>query len=149
MKPKISEKTVHQLVQKFYQERAERLHLLKLDAITAQIPVALWHPESESADKVVTRLIEKHLERFEDWWKKAMQDPGFCVDALRIRRQCKMRQQFAYDREFSKAQSRLTLQFINCYCTADYEIDWKKIVVFNKRDNKFASKPGSQLSAAH
>jgi len=136
MKTKMPEKSVRQLVKNFYQQRAERLHSLELDDITANVPNGLWSPEHESADKVVTRLIEAYLAGFEDWWWNAFKDTAFCVGALHLRRRGKMLQKFVYEDEFAYARNRLTLQFINYYCTADNEIDWKKIIVFNKRNHK-------------
>ena len=133
MKTKMPGKSVCQLVKKFYQQRAERLHALKLDDITADVPNGLWSPESESADQVVARLIEKYLARFEDWWQDALEDADFCLAALCFKRHAKNPQRFRYETELGAAHGRLTLAFINYYCTADYAIDWRKIIVFNTR----------------
>ncbi|MBI3537426.1 MAG: hypothetical protein HY070_07720 [Chloroflexi bacterium] len=138
METRIKKDTVKDNLKKYYQQRAQRLRKLKLDDITRNVTTILWSPESETADKIVTHLIEMYLAQFEDWWRKALKKKDFCLEALNIKSK-NNRQRYAYEDQLAYARNRLTLAFINQYCTANYEIDWRKIIVFNSRKKLFTA----------
>ncbi len=129
MKTKIPEKTVRQMVKKFYQQRAERLKALELNDIVMTTLHAFWQPSPASAPDIVARLIEHHLASFEDEWQQSLQDADFCLEAIRLNQ--KVNEQFDYQDQLNYALNRLSLAFINAFCKSDYSIDWSKLLHFN------------------
>ncbi len=130
MEAKLLQNRVRKNLELFYQQRAERLKPLKLEDVLAKTSHSFWSKETESAPDVVQRLIEEYLASFEKWWSALIQDADFGLEALRIRRQITT-PRFSYEEEFAWAQNRITLAFINRYCTLDYAIDWSKLLRFN------------------
>lgn len=130
MSAQTPEKTVRQVVEEFYQLRAERLKPLGLDDVLSDTSGSYWSPESESAPMVVKRLIEKYLASFETRWSALIEDTNFCLEAIRLRDQV-TGPRYVYKEEMANAQNRITLAFINRYCTLDYGIDWSRFRRFN------------------
>jgi hypothetical protein len=130
MEAKLLKNRVRKNLGLFYQQRAERLKPLKLDDVLSKTSRSLWSTESESAPDVVQRLIEEYLSSFEKWWSALIQDADFALEALRIRRRITT-PRFSYEEEFAWAHNRITLAFINRYCTLDYGIDWETLLRIN------------------
>ena len=130
METKLLQNRVRKNLELFYQQRAERLKPLELGGMLSKTSRAYWSTESESAPKVVQRLIEEHLTSFENWWNVLIQDADFCLEAIRLRGQITA-SRYAYEDELANAQNRITLAFINEYCRPDYSIDWSKLLRFN------------------
>ncbi len=89
-----------------------------------------WSPDSESAPKVVSRLIEEYLTRFEDWWNALIQDSEFCTKAIYLRAHVTP-QQFLYEEELAKAHNRITRELLNRFSTTENAIHWSKLLRFN------------------
>ena len=130
MEAKLLQDRVRKNLELFYQQRAKRLKPLKLEDVLAKTSLSFWSTETESAPDVVQRLIEDYLASFEKWWSALIQDADFGLEALRIQRQITT-PRFSYEEEFAWAQNRITLAFINRYCTLGYAIDWSKLLRFN------------------
>ena len=130
MEAKLLQNRVRKNLELFYQQRAERLKLLKLDETLSKSSRSLWSTEGESAPEVVRRLIETYLASFEKWWNTLIQDADFCLEAIRLRQQITTLR-YAYEEELANAQNRITLAFINRFCTLDYAIDWERLLRFN------------------
>lgn len=130
METKLLRDRVRKNLEIFYRQRAERLKLLRLDDVLSKTSRSLWSTESESAPEVVQRLIEEYLSSFEKWWNALIQDADLCLEAIRLRRQITT-PRYAYEEELANAQNRITLAFINRYCTLDYAIDWERLFRFN------------------
>ena len=130
MEAKLLQNRVRKNLELFYQQRAERLKLLKLDETLSKSSRSLWSTEGESAPEVVQRLIEEYLASFEKWWNTLIQDADFCLEAIRLRQQITTLR-YAYEEELANAQNRITLAFINRFCTLDYAIDWERLLRFN------------------
>ncbi len=113
----------------YYQQRADRLRSLELDAVLPQDSVVFWSPGSGNAPEIVARLIDHHLALFEAEWRGEIQDANFCLKAIHSRDQIDER--FDCERELAHAHNRITLAFINKFCKPDYSIDWEKLVQFN------------------
>ncbi len=130
METKLLKTRARKNLELFYQQRTERLKPLKLEDVLAKTSRSFWATGSESAPDLVRRLIEEYLASFEKWWSAMIQDADFGLEALSI--QCQITTpRFSYEEEFAWAQNRITLAFINRYCTLDYAIDWERLFRFN------------------
>ena len=130
MEAKLLQNRVRKNLELFYQQRAKRLAPLQLDETLSKSSRSLWSTEGESAPEVVQRLIEEYLASFEKWWNTLIQDADFCLEAIRLRQQITA-PRYAYEEELANAQNRITLAFINRFCTLDYAIDWERLLHFN------------------
>ncbi len=133
METKLLQNRVRKNLELFYQQRAERLKPLKLDDVLSKTSRSLWSTESESAPEVAQRLIEEYLSSFEKWWNALIQDADLCLEAIRLRPQITT-PRYAYEEELANAQNRITLAFINRFCTLDYAIDWERLFHFSGKD---------------
>jgi hypothetical protein len=124
------ETTIRHQLEIYYQQRAERLETLKLDDILSDSASVFWSPGSESASKVVSRLIEKYLTRFEDWWNTLIQDSEFCMKAISLRTRITA-PRFLYEEELAKAHNRITREFLNRFSTPENAVHWSKLLRFN------------------
>jgi len=124
------ETNIQHRLETYYQQRAERLETLKLDDTLSDGASVFWSPGSESAPEVVSRLIEKYLTRFEDWWNALIQNSEFCMKAIYLRAHVDP-QRFLYEEELAKAHNRITREFLNRFSTTENAIHWSKLLRFN------------------
>jgi hypothetical protein len=122
--------SLRQQLETYYQQRAMRLETLKLDDILPSGTPVFWSPSSESAPKVISRLIERYLEQFEDWWNALIQDPEFCMKAIHLRARVDS-QRSLYEEELANAHNRITREFLNRFSTTENAIHWSKLLRFN------------------
>ncbi len=130
MESNILENTVRQRLDAFYQQRIEKLRSLKLRDVIGCSPNIFWLIDSEGASDIIARLIEEYLSSFEESWSTSIQDSEFCFNAILIR-QNMTNQKFLYEEQLCNARNRITLKFIDKYCTPNYAIDWEKLIHFN------------------
>lgn len=130
MKLELVPEHVHLHLEIFYTQRAERLKFLTLDTVLANAPHNFWAIQDTDAPRIVAHLVEEYLVSFEQWWSRLIQDANFCLRAIQLRAQLTT-SLYAYQNQLAHAQNRLTLDFINRYCRADYAIDWAKLLHFN------------------
>ncbi len=130
MEANISQTPVREKLETYYKERSQRLELVKLDDVLSRDSSVFWFSESESAPEIVSRLIEKYLSRFEDWWSELTRDSEFCVKAIYLRPHVDT-MRFHYETELDKAHTRITLEFINRFSTAEYKVDYSKLFRFH------------------
>ncbi len=124
--------TVREKLGSYYQQRADRLRSLKLDAVLPHDSVVFWSPSSASAPDIVARLIEHHLALFETEWREEIQDADFCLQAMSSRNQ--IDEQLDYETELANAKNRIALAFINKFCKPDYTIDLSNLLHLSSKD---------------
>jgi len=118
---------VRQQLQTYYQQRAARLKTLKLDDVLSRDASVFWSSKSESVPQITSRLIEKYLTQFEDWWNVLIQDSESCAQVIHLRTKT-VPQQFLYAKELANAHNRITREFLNRFSTAEDSVHWSKLL---------------------
>jgi hypothetical protein len=80
--------------------------------------------------EIVSRLIERYLAQFEDWWNVLIQDSDFCMKVIYLRARVDS-QRFHYEEELANAHNRITREFLNRFSTTENGIHWSKLLRFN------------------